>query len=73
MYLTLDLTLLVLFSQVSNTAGRAFVFTSPSTGLGENAFYWQDFDGGIIDATNLEICFEKSGAVTAILTSTLTI
>jgi hypothetical protein len=60
----------IVASQVSNTAGIAFVFTSP-TGLGENAFYWQDFDGGIVDAMNLEICFEKSGGVTSIVTSTL--
>jgi hypothetical protein len=48
-----------------NSAGGAFVFTSP-TGLGWNAFYWEDFDGGIVDAKELEICFEKSGGVSSI-------
>jgi hypothetical protein len=53
------------YTQVLNAVGAAFVFTSP-TGLGQNAFYWEDFDGGIMDTKELEICFEKSGAVTSV-------
>jgi hypothetical protein len=52
-------------AQVLNVVGAVFMFTSP-TGLGQNAFYGEDFGGGIIDAKELEICFEKSGGVTSI-------
>jgi hypothetical protein len=51
--------------QVMNAFGAAFIFTSP-TGLGRNAFYWEDFADGIADAMELEVCFEKSGGVTSI-------
>jgi hypothetical protein len=51
--------------QVMNAAGAAFVFTSP-TGLGRNAFYWEEFSGGVVDATNLDVCFEKSGGVVSV-------
>lgn len=59
------LSLGTLYWQVMTAVGAAFVFTSP-TGLGQNAFYWEDFGGGILDAKELEICFEKSGGVTSI-------
>jgi hypothetical protein len=50
-----------------STAGAAFVYTSP-TGLGLNAFYWENFGGGggVVDVKELEICLEKSGGVTSI-------
>jgi hypothetical protein len=48
-----------------NAVGAAFVFTSP-TGLGRNAFYWEDFSGGVIHAMNLDVCFEKSGGVVSV-------
>lgn len=66
--------------QVMNAVGAAFVFTSP-TGLGQNAFYWEDFGGGggVVDAISLDVCFEKSGGVASVkyfgtqITSSLTL
>lgn len=39
-----------------------YIFVSPNN-LGQNAFYEESFDGGIVNTAEVKACFSKSGSI----------